>query len=213
MDQCRAGPVTAPGWLALARLAVAYAALTALLYTGGETYSRLWSDVFARQIDWLQDDFSGSTVALTRADGHGAFRFDGQVTPALTGRFRGVPAGAEVWADTLQGYAHLHLIVVFSLLCAWPAGTWRQRLKLLATGFPAVVLSTSFDIPFALSGVALSEVYAVLDPASLESDPLVIYFEFLQRGGRLLLPLLSTAFAIILCSATADYKTGTSLNK
>ncbi len=206
MDRCGAGPVRSPGLLILARLTVAYGALTAILYSGGQAYSRLWSDVFARQIEWLQDDFYGSTVSLTRVDGHGAFRFDAQVTPALATRFEEVPAGAQVWADTLEGYAHLHLIVIFSLLCAWPAGSWRQRCILLATGIPAVALSTSLDIPFALSGVALSEVYTVLDPALLESDPLVIYFEFLQRGGRLLLPLLSAAFAIILCSATTDNK-------
>ena len=213
MDHCRAGPVTAPGWLALARLAITYGALTVLLYSGGEAYGRPWCAVFARQIEFIQKDFSGSTVVLASIDGQAAFRFEGRLTPALADRFAGVTPGAEFWAGTLQAYAHLHLIIVFSLLCAWPADNWRQRWILLATGFPAVVLSTSFDIPFALSGLALSEVYAVLDPASSMSDPQVVYFEFLQRGGRLLLPLLSTAFAIILCSATADYKTGTSLNK
>jgi hypothetical protein len=192
------------GWLAAWRLVATYAILTALLYGAGEPYSRAWCQVLEWQIERIQGEFSAATVTLTDVDAQAAFRFEGTVTAALISRFPGIPPGAKVWATTLQAYAHNHAILIFSILVAWPAATARHRARLLLAGVPATGLSTSLDIPYALAALTRGEVYAAFDSGLIDTDLLVRYFEFLQGGGRLMLPVAAAGLAIAICKRKQD---------
>ncbi len=199
-----------PAWLASARVLATYLILTAILYGAGEPYSRGWCRIFEHQIGFIQSEFSAANVRLTHLDGQAAFRFDGTVTVNLRARFPGISAWEQVSAWTLQAYAHNHVILVFALLAAWPAPTVRRRLRLALAGIPATVVSTSLDIPFALAGLAISEVYAAFDPGLLETDLLVQYFNFLQGGGRVLLPIAAAGLAIcVAIEKPVEHKTAT----
>jgi hypothetical protein len=183
-------------WGAALRLLAAYAVLTALLYGAGEPYSRGWSRIIAAQMPLIQNHFAAPEVDLATMDGQAVLRFEGTISPRLRSRFPDIPAGETIWAATLQAHLHNHLILVMSLLAAWPAPTIRRRCRLLLAGLVAAVASTSLDLPFALAGLALGEIYAGFEPGLLKTDALVRYFDFLQAGGRLLLPIVGAGLVV-----------------
>jgi hypothetical protein len=180
----------------VARLLAAYAVLTLALWLGGHAYSLAWCDAFAALLGWLQDAFTPITVGLAVIDGQPAFEVQGLASPALVARYPVMPAATRWTAGTLQAYAHLHLVLVLAPLLAWPAAGALARLRLLAGAVPAVAVATCLDLPFALHGLLLTGVHQTLDPDALATDPAVLYFEFLQRGGRLVLPLAAAGLVI-----------------
>lgn len=183
-------------WGAALRLLACYAVLTALLYGAGEPYSRGWAPIIAAQMGLIQGHFVAPRVGVATMDGQAVLRFDGTISPRLRSRFPVIPAGETIWATTLQAHLHNHLILVMSLVAAWPAGTIRRRCWLLLGGLAATAVSTSLDLPFALTGLALGEIYVVLEPGLLKTDALVRYFDFLQAGGRLLLPIVGAGLVV-----------------
>jgi hypothetical protein len=188
--------MTPPDARTIARLLLAYAVLTLVLWLGGRGYSQAWCGILATLVAWLQEGFAPVQVGLAVIDGQPAFQVRGAASPALVARYPVMPPGTLWTAGTLQAYAHLHLVLVLAPLLAWPVGNARARLRLLAGAVPAVAVATCLDLPFALYGLLMTGVYQTLDPAGLATDPAVAYFEFLQRGGRLVLPLAAAGLVI-----------------
>jgi hypothetical protein len=188
--------MTPPDARTVAHLLLAYAVLTLLLWVGGRTYSLAWCGIFEVLLGWLQDAFAPVTVRLAVIDGQPAFQVQGAASRALVARYPVMPPGTLWTAGTLQAYAHLHAVLVLAPLLAWPVAGARARPRLLAGAVPAVAVATCLDLPFALHGLLMTGVYETLDPGSLGTDPAVAYFEFLQRGGRLVLPLAAAGLVI-----------------
>lgn len=189
-----------------ARALAAWAVLTLAFWQFGPTYSRAWCDVFGWLVTVGQEQFGPVAVRLAPVDGQPAFEIVAQAAPALVARYPVMPVGTEWTAGTLQAYAHLHAVLVLAVLLAWPVAARGTRLLLLAAAVPAIVASTLLDLPFALYGLLMTGVYETLDPAGLARDPAVLYFDFLQRGGRLLLPLVAAALALIAVGPRAARK-------
>lgn len=179
------------------RAAAAYVAITMALYGWGDAYTRAWCRAIEWQVATVQTHFSDPRVAMATVNGETLLRLEAVVGPRLRSRFPVIPPGEVVWGSTLAAYLHNHLILVMALLAAWPARSARQRCRLLAGGLAATVMSTSLDLPFALAGLILGEVYAVLDPDLLRTAALVRYFDFLQSGGRLLLPFVAAGLVVL----------------
>lgn len=196
----RRGPIPDNHWslrgVAL-RAAAAYVVLTITLYGWGHTYTRIWCRAVEAQVAMLQPHFSAPQVAMVAINGETLLRLQAVVGPRLRDRFPVIPRGEMVWGLTLAAYLHNHLVLVMVVVAAWPTRSSGQRCRLLAAGLVATVVSTSLDLPFALAGLVLGEVYAVFDPGLLRTDALVRYFDFLQAGGRLLLPLVAAGLALL----------------
>lgn len=174
------------------------ALLTALMYAWGEGYSSGWRTPFAAAIAALS-----STIVVEKVDS--AYLGDQRVF-ALHARTRHIihtprgsaPAGIKVQGTTLQAYAHHHLILIFAALGAWPVRRPIDRAVLLGAGIPAIALATMLDLPFALAGVVQDTMLAAGDPDRLSADAAVLYYQFLQRGGRHALSLVAAALVIVL---------------
>jgi hypothetical protein len=179
------------------RAATAYVLLTVALYVWGEAYTRTWCRAIEVQVATMQRDFSDPRVAVVAINGETLLQLQAMVTPRLRSRFPGIPPGEMIWGSTLEAHLHNHLILVMVLLAAWPAPTPGLRLQRLTAGLAATAVSTSLDLPFALTGLVLGEVYAVLDPDLLRTDAMVRYFDFLQSGGRLMLPLVAAGSVLL----------------
>jgi hypothetical protein len=188
--------MTPPDARTVGRLLLAYGALTLVLWLGGASYSQVWCGPFEVLLGWLQDTFAPVAVGLAVIDGQPAFQVRAVAGPDLVARYPVMPPGTLWTAGTLQAYAHLHAVLVLAPLLAWPVAGARGRLRLLAGAVPAVAVATCLDLPFALHGLLITGVYETLDPGRLAADPAVAYFEFLQRGGRLVLPLAAAGLVI-----------------
>jgi hypothetical protein len=180
------------------RFVVICALLTALMYAWGEGYSSGWRKPLAVVIAAL-----ASTIVIDRVD---IAALGGQRVFAVHARTRDIirtshgiaPAGIKVQGTTLQAYAHHHLILIFAALGAWPVRRPIDRAVLLGAGIPAVALVTVLDLPFALVGVIQDTMLAATDPDRLGTDAAVLYYQFLQRGGRHALSLAAAAFVIVM---------------
>ena len=177
------------GWLRISTvLLLAYVVLTATAYAAHSLYMHAWLPLLAREIDWLLAPmgFARKTLELVTEHGEQLISLDALATKPISYRHSVPPARIPVFfATTLQAYALLHPAVIYSILIAWPAQSLRERSSMLAWGLPCVVITTSLDVPFVLTGMIRTTVLERYAPERLAYDPLVVYSEFLHRGGRL----------------------------
>lgn len=183
-----------PGLRTPMALVIAYVVLSVGVYVARAPYMHAWLALMAPEIDWLLPaSLARKALELVTAQGQELFSLDATTTVPLPCKNVVVPAAVVFFSTTLQSYALLHPVVVYSILVAWPAESRRARLIMLALGLPCVVISTSLDIPFVLAGLIRTSVLESCAPERLSHDPSVIYCEFLHRGGRLGLAVAAAA--------------------
>lgn len=179
------------------RFVAAYGLLTALMFVWGEGYSAGWRKPFEAAIAMLSSKVAVRSVDLEQLSGQRVFVLRAQTRAAIR-TFRGTaPAGTQLQSTTLQAYAHHHLILILAALAAWPVRRLVERAVLLAAGIPAIVLATMLDLPFTLLGVMQDAILAASEPDRLGTDAAVLYFQFLQQGGRYMLAIAAAGLAIV----------------
>lgn len=179
------------------RLLGSYVVLTALLYLHGSSYSSVWCGAIERVTQELLVSIDVQSVDTAELGNERVFRMTGVTRRSLYAPQGLIPSGTALAATTLQAYANLHLILIASLLMAWPVETAGERLKLMASVIPAVGLATLLDVPFVLAGVALDD---LVDVTGDKADHLNLYYRFLQQGGRY---LLTTSLVIVAALAVS----------
>ena len=188
---------------------VAYAALTGLGYANGEWYVAGWLRIFlVETISLLPRGFVAESIRLETQHSQRLIVVNTHTSLALYPRGI-VPPDKPYEISTLQAYAISHAALVFSILAAWPTGgSPYRRILLLLLGIPCVLVSTSLDVPFVLAGLARRLIVAAVDPEAAGRDPLLLYYEFLQRGGRygviVALALLAAAAGSARAARTVD---------
>lgn len=174
------------------------ALLTALMYAWGESYSSGWRTPFATAIAALSSTIMVEKVDVAYLGDQRVFALHARTRDIIRTPRGSAPAGIKVQGTTLQAYAHHHLILIFAALGAWPVRRPIDRAVLLGAGIPAIALATMLDLPFALAGVVQDTMLAASDPDRLSTDAAVLYYQFLQRGGRHALSLVAAALVIVL---------------
>jgi len=159
------------------------------------TYSQLDHDHEIRE-------FSISSAAVLQGTDK-VFRL--QVVPdgMLMVGTRVVHTNSDGWArvSVLTAYLWQPFSVALVAALAWPArrrSEWAWRMVLLAVLCSALAL---LDIPFVLWALIWRNYAEVFAPS--EFSALLVWAEFLQRGGRLLLGGAAAAFAIAWASKLA----------
>jgi len=87
------------------------------------------------------------------------------------------------------------LVILFTALLAWPVGSWRERVLLVAFGLPSAFIVSGLTVPFLLAGkieMMLSD-YAAQIRENRSSPVLVSWMIFGESGGRWLIPLVTAA--------------------
>jgi hypothetical protein len=180
----------------VATLVLAYSALTYAAYLGGQSYLSVWLPLLGAAIDWLLPaDLVRHSLGLVQ---HGAERqiFLSVVTTVpirVAGKVAAV--GTEIQSATLQAYALHHVAIVLAIAAAWPVRSLGMRLRILAFAVLAILFSTLLDIPFVLVGLLRELWLQTLEPSRVATDPLVVYYTFLHRGGRLGLAVVAAVVA------------------
>lgn len=172
--------------------------LTALMYAWGDGYSSVWRRPLEVAIAALSSTLVVDRVDVAQLGDQRVFAVHARTRDTVRTPRGIAPAGSKVQGTTLQAYAHHHLILIVAALGAWPVRRPLDRAVLLGAAIPAIALVTVLDLPFALVGVIQDTMLAATDPDRLGSDAAVLYYQFLQRGGRHALSLAAAAFVIVL---------------
>lgn len=180
------------------RFVIVYVALTGVFYAAGDRYSAWWRAPIKIALAALPAPVVVHAVELSASGDQQVFRMRARTRESILTARGNAPAGVKLDTTTLQAYAHHHVILILAVLAAWPVRRAADRAVLLAAGVPAIVLATILDIPFTLIGVAREAILAASDPQALGHDAGVLYYQFLQRGGRQVLSLTMAGLAIVL---------------
>lgn len=176
----------------------AYSLLTLAAFWGGESYLAAWLPLLRVESAWLlPHGFIVDSIELVTSNGERLIALHIRSSTQLTFAHGNLPAGLKIHCTTLQAYALYHPVIAYAVLAAWPAVSVPRRLALLALGIPCVLITTSLDIPFVLTGLARELVLEHLEPERLGSDPGAVYYAFLHSGGRLGLAITGTLLAAL----------------
>jgi hypothetical protein len=187
---------------AAATLVITYMVLTTAGFIDGDRWLAAGMPLLAKEVDWLLPaEFTREAIGFTTANGQGQIALEAVTTTDLHAPGRTIAAGALLRSTTLKGYALQHAAIVFAILAAWPAGSLRRRALLVALGVPCALLSVSLDIPFVLTGLLRESWLQQVSPSLVATDPLVVYYSFLHRGGRI---GLSIVLAIAAATTVSD---------
>jgi len=180
----------------VATVLLAYAALTCTAYLGSQGYLSVWLPLLGAAIDWLLPaELVRHSLGLVQ---HGAERqilLSVVTTVPIHVAGKTAPVGTEIHSATLQAYALHHVAIILAVAAAWPVRSLGLRLRVLACAVLSILFSTLLDIPFVLVGLLRELWLQMLEPAKLATDPLVVYYTFLHRGGRLGLAVVAAVVA------------------
>jgi hypothetical protein len=180
-----------------------YILLTTLSFSVGELYVAALLPALKIESQWLSLDglLCDSLTLVTRNARHVVELRS--VTTMQIGLTNGALAtGVALRSATLQAYVLCHPVVVYTVLASWPVASWRRRIELLLLGVPFVLITTSLDIPFVLCGAVRDLIFEELAPQRVDADPLILYFKFMEGGGRWGLAIVAALVAVV-CATRA----------
>lgn len=173
---------------------LAYAVLLALSLQFGQHYVELLLPLYRWEIGRIFPDFN--IVSLTLADhrGEGSVALQLNLIHYTVIAEKLLPPGLSVSSSTLTGHALQHPLLMFSLLLAWPAQHFSQRIARLFICVPILLLLEMLDVPLVLLGSIEDVILANLPNST--SSLLVIWMNFMNGGGRLALSIVAALATI-----------------
>jgi len=116
--------------------------------------------------------------------------------------------GAKMTAQADLMHVLVPQILLFTVLCVWPVGSWRERLTLLAMGLPASLAIAGLTVPFLLAGKI--DVMLIEDARRAGEDYgthfLAGWMVVSESGGRWLLPLIMASLCGFKVSSVLGFK-------
>jgi hypothetical protein len=180
-------------------LLCAYVLLTAAAFATSEVYVGAWLPVLRVEIDWLlPDGLHCESLEIVSRNAQRLIEMHVVTTHPMTFGKNVLPVGVALRSSTLQAYLLSHAVIVYAILLAWPVTHWRRRAALLILGIPCVLLTTSLDVPFVLSGLAENLILENLAPERADNNPLTLYYLFMHDGGRIGLAFAGAALTALL---------------
>ena len=173
-----------------------YAVWLGLSLQFGHAYVEHLLPLYRWEINWLTPDYR--IVSLTLADNRGeqviALRL--QLVRYIVVAGHVLPPGGSISSSTLTGAALQHVILMQSLLAAWPAKNTASRLVLMAMSLPWLMLVEMLDVPLVLLGSIDDLILANIAPDT--GSNWVAWMNFMNGGGRLALTIVA-ALACVAC--------------
>jgi hypothetical protein len=103
-----------------------------------------------------------------------------------------IPAGIGLTAAGSLAHALVPLVILWSLVIAWPTALLRERVILLLLSLPATIITVALTTPFLLAGrveIMFSEI--AFQRGEQRPEPFVVtWLLFTEGGGRWLLPVV-----------------------
>jgi hypothetical protein len=171
-----------------------YAVLLALSLQFGQRYVELLLPLYRWEIGWIFPDFNIVSLALADNRGEGLVALQLNLVHYIVIAQKLLPPGLSVSSSTLTGHALQHPLLMLSLLAAWPAQHFSQRMVRLLISLPILLLLEMLDVPLVLLGSIEDVILANI--ANSTSSLLVVWMNFMNGGGRPALSIVAALAAI-----------------
>lgn len=170
------------------RLVAAFLVMATVGILAGEAYARLVLPVHRFVLTLAFDDLRTRSLRLDLEDQPRIVWSVASHRPVRVGE-QTLPANVPMSASTLAGHSVQHLVLLYTVILAWPQPGWRARARVLALSVPALLLVEALDVPFVLRGSLEDLMRYQLAPDTLRTNWLVIWMDVMNGGGRLALSL------------------------
>lgn len=174
------------------RLVMAYGAVVFACVLWGQHYAQFLLPLYGWEIRVLAPRYDVTGLESIRQQGEQVVALSVTLASFLKQGDWTLPPGIGMTSSTLQGHALQHVIVMLSLLLAWPARRWHDYAIRLGLMIPALLAVEVLDVPLVLLGSLDDLLSSQLNPDA--GDTLLVrWMDFLNGGGRL---ALSVAAAV-----------------
>jgi hypothetical protein len=184
-----------------------YLALLAISLHFGNGYAEFFFPLYRLELSYLAQDYQIQSLIIGENHGEQVIALT-LLTKYFVISQHAIPSGINISCSTLVGYALQHLLLIFSLVVAWPIPTLKQKLTQVCCALPFLLLVELLDIPFMLLGSAQDLMAANF--ASTESSLAIEWMNFMNGGGRQALSLFAAMLAVIgsmYCYSTSKLQT------
>jgi len=176
-----------------------YLLLLVLFSQFGFIYFKLFQGIFRWEINAFFHPFKVSSLTTETHGGQAMITLVAKLTEDLkrSDGLRLHTIGRPLTARTIAINQYLHPIIIFSILLAWPALVWRDRIMLWLLVLPFLIILEMVDIPIVLATRCVEAMQASLlnDPSAGKS--LGSYWvAFLHTGGRAALSVMAAGLAL-----------------
>jgi hypothetical protein len=178
-------------------LLVAWSLLLLLSVWLGRDYGQLLLPLFRWELDWLAPEMRTLLLEVRDVNHQAVFYWSMETRRIMDIGGQLLPGGLALNSSTLMGHALQHLVLIYSLLLAWPGVKLSNRLLLLLLGIPWLLLVELLDVPLVLYGSIQDLLLANMAPHKLDSDPFVQWMYVMNTGGRLALSVAAAVLALI----------------
>jgi hypothetical protein len=173
---------------------LAYTVLLALSLHYGRQYVELLLPIYRWEIGWCAPEYRIQSLAVQENRGEAVVSLNLKLEQYTFVAGQLLHPGGDITSSTLAGHSLQHVLLIFSLLAAWPAAGISRRFALLCLAVPLLLLVEMLDVPLVLLGSNEDIILANVAPTA--SSFLVSWMNFLNGGGRLALSIAAALFAV-----------------
>jgi hypothetical protein len=170
-----------------------YLLLLVLTVQFGQRYVELLLPLFRWEISWCAPDYLIESLLLQDYRGEDVVALKLKLVQYSFSAGHLLPPGGEISSSTLSGHVLQHVVLMLSLLVAWPIGGIKRRIALLGIALPLMLLVEMLDVPLVLLGSIEDLVLANVAPTA--NSFLVSWMNFINGGGRLALSIAAVIAA------------------
>lgn len=172
----------------------AYLVLLLLSIQYGQRYVELLLPLYRWEIGWCAPDYRIQSLGIQENRGEAVVALNLKLVQYTFVGGHLIPPGMDISSSTLAGHVLQHVLLMLSLLVAWPAASIFRRIALLGMAVPLLLLVEMLDVPLVLLGSIDDLILANVAPTA--GSFLVSWMNFLNGGGRLALSIAAALVAI-----------------
>lgn len=180
------------------RLAIAVLVLAMIAWRFGNALTSPLLPLFAWEIETLVPQFHIRGIDIGSGGADTVIRVEAGPVPVvmIAGKLLPLAPQSRFQASTLAGHVLQPVVLLLAIVVAWPARRWPRFALRLALAMPLLLLLPMLDVPLVLA----AELEATLIELGRSGTLTVldVWRNFLEGGGRLLLPIVLAGCTIAL---------------
>lgn len=171
-----------------------YLILLLLSIQFGQRYVKFLLPLYRSEISWCAPDYQIQSLEVKESQGEAvvALKLKLMRYTAVQGHL--LTPGGEASSSTLAGHALQHVLLMASLLIAWPVASIFQRISLFFIAVPFWALVEFLDVPLVLLGSIEDLILANVAPDA--TSLLVTWMNFMNGGGRIAISIVMVLISV-----------------
>ena len=165
--------------------------------------------LFATVVDKISPDYSSVMNIRAHDNANQIVLIANVIHPIRLSSEKYIPPGVALTAGSDVIHTIVPMVILYTILFAWPVKQFKQRLMLLLLGFPMLLLVLALTTPQLMAGrIAMQVFNLTLKAGVVPKEPFVIkWMIFVESGGRWLLPLAAAMMCVMLMKRLSQWLT------